>query len=79
MDEAIRIGTYDKVALLAPFVNSHKADIVKKGLELGVPYELTWSCYEGGKEACGTCGTCIDRLSAFEANGAKDPIKYKGE
>ena len=79
MDEAIRIGTYDKVSLLAPFVNSHKADIVKKGLELGVPYELTWSCYEGGKEACGTCGTCIDRLAAFEANGVKDPIKYKGE
>jgi 7-cyano-7-deazaguanine synthase len=79
MDEAISIGTYGKVSLLAPFVNSHKADIVKKGLELGVPYKLTWSCYEGGKKACGTCGTCIDRLAAFEANGVKDPIKYKGE
>ena len=47
--------------------------IVKKGLELGTPYELTWSCYEGGDRPCGTCGTCIDRARAFAANGVPDP------
>ena len=47
--------------------------MVKLGLELGVPYELTWSCYEGGDVPCGRCGTCIDRAAAFAANGVEDP------
>ena len=55
----------------------HKKDIVKYGLEHNVPYQLTWSCYEGKDKACGKCGTCIDRLKAFEANNAKDPIEYE--
>ena len=54
-----------------------KADIVKKGLELHVPYELTWSCYEGREKACGVCGTCRDPLKAFRLNGAEDPIEYE--
>ena len=57
----------------APFVNMNKADIVRIGLDLGVPYELTWSCYEGGEKPCGKCGTCIDRAAAFAANGVEDP------
>lgn len=77
MKNAIEIGTYNKVHLVAPLVNWNKAQVVKEGLRLKVPYELTWSCYEGDTCACGTCGTCIDRLNAFKANGAKDPIKYK--
>mgnify|MGYP002171746373 CR=1 FL=1 len=63
----------NQVTIEAPFVNWTKADVVKKGLELNVPYELTWSCYEGGDEPCGKCGTCIDRAAAFEMNGVKDP------
>ena len=64
----------------APFVTWSKAQIVKRGLELGVPYELTWSCYEGGERPCGACGTCIDRQRAFELNGAVDPLlKPAGE
>ena len=57
----------------APFIVMNKADIVKTGLELKVPYELTWSCYEGGERPCGRCGTCIDRAKAFELNGIPDP------
>ena len=77
ISNAIKIGTYGNISVIAPFINTNKAGVVKKGLELGVPYELTWSCYEGGEKACGTCGTCIDRKAAFEANGVSDPIKYE--
>lgn len=76
MKEAIYIGTYEKVTVKAPLVNMTKSDVVKTGLELKVPYELTWSCYEGGEKQCGTCGTCIDRKNAFKQNGVKDPIEY---
>lgn len=76
MDKAINIGTYGKIHICRPLINLNKAGVVKKGLELGVPYELTWSCYEGGEKACGTCGTCIDRINAFKLNGVEDPIEY---
>ena len=76
MNKAINIGTYNKVTVVAPLINWNKAGVVKEGLRLGVPYQLTWSCYEGGEKACGTCGTCIDRLAAFKANGIEDPINY---
>ena len=74
---AISLGTYGKVHLKAPLVNLNKAGVVKKGLELGTPYELTWSCYNGGDMPCGRCGTCIDRAAAFEANGVEDPALKK--
>ncbi len=73
MNKAIYEGSGRQVRIEAPFVNMNKAGVVKKGLELGVPYELTWSCYEGKEKPCGVCGTCIDRAKAFEANGVKDP------
>ena len=71
--QAISIGTYNKVHLRAPLVELNKAGVVKMGLELGTPYELTWSCYNGGEKPCGKCGTCIDRAKAFELNGVTDP------
>ena len=74
MDLAISIGTYGKIKVKRPLINMNKAQVVKTGLELNVPYELTWSCYEGGDKPCGKCGTCIDRINAFEMNGVKDPI-----
>lgn len=77
MDAAIVIGTYGKVHVVAPLVNLNKAEIIATGLELDVPYELTWSCYRGGEKACGVCGTCIDRLNAFHTNGVEDPIEYE--
>ena len=73
MDTAIYEGSGRQLRVEAPFVGQTKADVVRKGLELGVPYELTWSCYEGHDKPCGKCGTCIDRQKAFEANGVKDP------
>lgn len=77
MNKAIQLGTYDKVSICAPLINWNKSRVVKEGLRLNVPYQLTWSCYEGGEKACGTCGTCIDRLKAFRDNGVEDPIEYE--
>lgn len=74
MGQAIFEGSGKELFLEAPFAQFNKAAIVKLGLELDVPYELTWSCYEGGARPCGTCGTCRDRQQAFEANGVKDPL-----
>ena len=68
------LGSGKQVKIEAPFVKMTKKDVVAKGLELKVPYELTWSCYEGHDKPCGVCGTCIDRKRAFEENGVSDPI-----
>ncbi|WP_313075424.1 7-cyano-7-deazaguanine synthase QueC [Lacrimispora sp.] len=73
MNEAIYEGSGKQLCIEAPFVSWTKADVVKKGIELKVPYEMTWSCYVGGEKPCGTCGTCIDRAKAFEKNGISDP------
>ena len=73
MNTAIYEGSGHQLKIEAPFINMNKAQVVKMGLELGAPYELTWSCYEGGDTPCGKCGTCIDRAKAFEANGIEDP------
>ena len=74
MSKAITIGTYGKVRIKAPFVNSNKSAVIKCGIELETPYKLTWSCYEGKDKPCGKCGTCIDREKAFELNGCIDPL-----
>lgn len=73
MNQAIFEGSGKQLHIEAPFVGKTKADIVKMGLELKVPYQLTWSCYEGKDVPCGKCGTCIDRAKAFAANGVSDP------
>ena len=77
MASAIEQGTGGQLRLVAPFVQWPKARIVEEGLKRAVPYELTWSCYEGGEEPCGTCGTCLDRKRAFELNGVIDPLLKK--
>ena len=77
MNNAINIGTYNKISINSPLINMNKAEVVKKGLELNVPYHLTWSCYLGKDKQCGKCGTCIDRKEAFEANDVTDPIPYE--
>lgn len=64
------------IAVEAPFTDWSKTDIAERGLELGVPFEHTWSCYREEEPACGTCDACAFRLQAFQRAGAEDPIDY---
>lgn len=73
ISDAIFIGSGGQLRVKAPFVGLTKGEVVEKGLELHVPYHLTWSCYEGKDRPCGVCGTCIDRAEAFRINGVADP------
>lgn len=74
---AINIGTDHMVSVKTPLVEWNKAQVVKEGLRLRVPFNLTISCYNGSN--CASCGTCVDRINAFRANGVIDPIEYEGE
>jgi len=65
-----------EIELVAPFVEWSKTEIVERGLELGVPYGITWSCYRSESPACGTCDACAFRLGAFQNAGETDPIAY---
>jgi 7-cyano-7-deazaguanine synthase len=77
MATALEWGTAGKVGLFAPFTQMTKAGVVNLGHELGVPFELTYSCYRGRTRACGKCPTCVERLAAFAANGLVDPAEYE--
>jgi 7-cyano-7-deazaguanine synthase len=76
MADAIRLGTYAAVEILRPFIHNTKAEIAKRGHELGVDFAQTWSCYKGMDIHCGTCGTCVERREAFELAGLDDPTRY---
>ncbi len=65
------------IKIIAPIIHMTKAEIIKKGMELGVPYELTWSCYRGEKKACGKCDSCLLRLKGFMEAGYEDPLDYE--
>ena len=77
MSDAIYIGSGNALKLIAPFIDKPKAAVVAIGSAIDVPFELTWSCYEGHDKACGVCGTCRDRLQAFKVNGLIDPVEYE--
>ncbi|MBI3986954.1 MAG: 7-cyano-7-deazaguanine synthase QueC [Lentisphaerae bacterium] len=64
------------VTIQAPFVDLGKADIIRIGMELGVDYARTWTCYRGQERSCGVCPACVDRLQAFQKAGVKDPLEY---
>jgi len=78
LEHAFRMGTEGHrradMALIAPFIHMDKAAIVKRGLELDVPFEHTWTCYEGGSRPCGKCGSCVERAEAFARAGSRDPL-----
>jgi 7-cyano-7-deazaguanine synthase len=76
MGNAIRLGTYGMVELVTPLITLKKAEVIKMGAELGVPFEQTWSCYKGGHVHCGKCMTCNARHQGFAAAGIKDPTLY---
>ena len=78
-DKLIQIGSRGLVSLERPLINLNKAGVVKLGIELGTPFNMTWSCYHGRACACSVCGTCRDRIAAFRANNMIDPIEYEGE
>lgn len=76
MNCAMHVCDDNLIEVLAPFVRWDKAGIVQRGHDLGVPFELTWSCYEGGAIHCGRCSTCLDRRKAFKACRVTDPVEY---
>ena len=76
-NEVIKAGTKDgRIEIVTPLIAMRKAEIVRLGLELGAPFDLTWSCYSREDRACGVCDSCVLRLRAFEAAGVEDPIPY---
>lgn len=76
VEEGTRPGTH--IAIVTPLLHLSKGEIVRRGLELAAPLELTWSCYQGESLACGRCESCLLRLAGFRAAGARDPIPYAG-
>jgi len=79
-NEVVKTGTKDGlIEVVTPLIAMRKTDIVRLGLELGAPFDLTWSCYSREDRACGVCDSCVLRLRAFAAAGVQDPIPYAAE
>ncbi|SNC61230.1 preQ(0) biosynthesis protein QueC [Marinobacter sp. es.048] len=77
MDAVCRVANYDPVGIEAPFMTMDKGQILAEGLRLGLDYSQTWTCYNGREQACGRCGSCVERLEAFAVNGVTDPLEYE--
>ena len=77
--ELIRVGTKPEtqIEMVTPVIGMKKSEIIRRGVELGAPLHLTWSCYQGEEFACGKCDSCLLRLRAFAEAGIKDPIPYR--
>jgi len=77
--ELIRVGTRPEteIQIVTPVIALKKSEIIRKGIELGAPLHLTWSCYQNAEEACGVCDSCLLRLRAFSEAGLQDPIPYR--
>ncbi len=80
LELAFKLGTDkcggNRLNLYVPLLHDNKTQVVKKGVELGVPFEKTWTCYKGLEDPCGKCGSCDERIRAFEKCGLKDPVRY---
>jgi 7-cyano-7-deazaguanine synthase len=76
-NQVVKLGTKDGgIEIVTPLIQMRKAEIVRRGLELGAPFDLTWSCYSREDSACGICDSCVLRLRAFRDAGSVDPIPY---
>jgi len=76
-EEAARLGTETQITIDAPFSGLTKAEMFRRGVELGVPFHLTWSCYRSGPLHCGACESCNNRRRAFREAGVSDPTEYE--
>ena len=77
MSKATKAGTFPGIEILAPYTNITKADIARRGKELGIDYSKTWSCYKGEDVHCGKCGTCVERKEALRDAGIEDTTIYE--
>ena len=77
MNEVSKIANYEPVEIAVPYLANDKAEILRDGLAMGLDYSNTWTCYNGREKACGKCGACVERLEAFAANNATDPLSYE--
>lgn len=76
MARAAALCDWQPIELLRPFIHMDKGDIARRGVELGAPLHLTWTCYQGGAVHCGRCGACRERIEAFGKYGLTDPAQY---
>lgn len=74
--EVLALADWHPIALKRPYVNMTKGDICRRGADLGVDFSMTWSCYKGGDNHCGVCGTCVERREAFREGDVADPTLY---
>ena len=77
MNDVCAIANYELVEIVTPYLNDSKIEILARGLEMGLDYGNTWTCYNGREKSCGKCGACQERLEAFEKNGVTDPLDYE--
>ena len=77
MNEVAAVANYESTEIYSPYLKSDKIGILKDGIRMGLDYSKTWTCYNGREKACGQCGSCVERLEAFEKNGLTDPIAYE--
>lgn len=75
LNQLTRLNDLYKISVLTPFLNLTKKDEIKLGMELGVPFEDTWTCYNGGDKPCGICHSCVERIEAFKSLGITDPLE----
>ena len=78
-EKAARLGTCQEITIKAPFSSGKKSSLIKEGANLGVPFELTWSCYLDGEKHCGRCESCINRKKAFKEAGILDPATFEDQ
>ena len=77
MNDVCKIANYEAVEIFSPYLTNNKSDILTDGLNMGLSYDDTWTCYNGREKACGKCGACQERLEAFADNNVTDPLTYE--